>query len=181
MSMLTGSIPGQSLTTEPENAPWEQPPLYSDVQTALAFHLKHLSDPDIMEDAMFLLEQDFPLNVLVESITSAAVMQGYHTIDVSTLINPVLHEYLKTMAEAADIPVTEFEGPTNEEKGKLRKKKQFMTILQKTLPDNELAEEIAPALGMSADQPVKTDEEQLADMEPKPEEKPNTGLIPRRQ
>jgi len=140
-------IPGESLTREPGNSPWEQPPLYADVQQALAFHLKNLSDPDRQDDAMFLLERGFPLNVLVDSMCEFAVMNGVHTIDVSMIISPVIHEYLLSLAEAQDIKVKEDDGPTNEEKFSEKKKKRLISMLEKELGESELGEEIAPELG----------------------------------
>ena len=52
MVVFNAPIPGQSLTTPPRNAPYERPPEITDPDEALAVHLKRLSDPDAIEDAM---------------------------------------------------------------------------------------------------------------------------------
>jgi hypothetical protein len=179
---LDAPIPGQSLTSEPGNVPWEQPPLYASVEQALAFHLKNLSKPDTMDDMMFLLSQDCPLNVLVESMTSYAAMEGYHTVDVSTLIQPVLHEYIKSMAEAGGVKVKEDDSPSQEEKDKLKFKQRLGVVLNKEMGgDNNPEENIADSVGIPAT-PEQTDPEtELAKMnadEPKPSA---PGFINRRK
>ena len=81
-------IPGQSLTTEPGNAPYEQPPLYAEPEKALAFYLQKLDDEEFIDDLMFILEQGMPVETFVNSLTSTGVMEGYHTFDVKVLIAP---------------------------------------------------------------------------------------------
>ncbi len=44
-----------------------------------------------------------PLTVLAETLTTGGVMQGVHNIDVSVLINPVIVEFLKNIAESAGV------------------------------------------------------------------------------
>ena len=53
-----------------------------------------------MVDAM---EKEIPITVLAETLTTGGVMQGLHTIDVATLVNPVIVEFLKGVAENAEI------------------------------------------------------------------------------
>lgn len=49
-------IPGQSLTTEPKNAPYERPPEIVDPIEALNVHIENLLKPGAMEDALYFLE-----------------------------------------------------------------------------------------------------------------------------
>lgn len=142
---LNAPIPGQSLTTEPGNMPWEQPAKYNDAQEALAFYIQRLEDPDLMDELFFILEQGMPLSVLVESMTTCGVMEGLHTVDVSILINPVLHEYLLALATAADVTVIEDDGPNETEKTKAKAKKRLLIMLQ---------DEFAEDLGVGAEDPI---------------------------
>jgi hypothetical protein len=132
-SMFTRPIPGQSLTTEPGNAPWEQPALHSRPEAALAFHLEKFDKPERMEDLLFLLEQGMPISTFVESLTSAATMGGVHTLDTAVLIQPVLHDYFKNISDSAGIKYKEFGGPSPEEKEKVRMNKRFSVVLQNAL------------------------------------------------
>jgi hypothetical protein len=124
---LDGPIPGQSLTREVGNSPWEQPPLYADNQQALTWHMNNIGKEKNMDQLLFLLDQGFPLSTFVDSLTTTAVMNGYHTVDTSTLISPVLHEYIKEVAGAAGVNLKEWDGPSEEEKA-AEVEKQRLTI-----------------------------------------------------
>jgi hypothetical protein len=67
-------IPGMSLTKEPGNAPYEQPPLYTKPEEALAFYLSKLDDHDVIDDIMFSLSHGISLDVFVDSMTSTGVI-----------------------------------------------------------------------------------------------------------
>jgi len=107
MTMFDRPIPGQSLTTTPRNAPYERPPEVVDPEQALQIHLDRLTDPDRMEDAMYFLEIGVDVVTLVEGILRGAVMGGIHTVDVSLIIAPVIHEYIKSTADALGVEYEE--------------------------------------------------------------------------
>ena len=46
MALFDAPIPGQSLTSEPKNAPFERPPEIVNPEEALMVHLKRLNDVD---------------------------------------------------------------------------------------------------------------------------------------
>jgi len=165
MKQLLAPVPGMSLTKEPGNSPWEQPPLYAKPEEALAFYLQKLSDEEILDDMLFTLEQGYPVSAFVESMTSYGAMEGYHTIDVKMLLAPILHEHIMTLADALGIEVVEEAGPSKEEKVKAKDKQRIMIMMEKALSTTE---------------PVKQEfveeAEQALD-----EESPSTeSLIPRR-
>jgi hypothetical protein len=117
MDMFDRPIPGQSLTDTPRNAPYERPPEVVDPEQALQIHLDRLTDPDMMEGALFYLEAGVDLVTLVEGVLRSAVMAGIHTIDVSLIIAPVIHEYIKSTADALGI---EYEEGFEDKEGKKR-------------------------------------------------------------
>ena len=96
-------VPGQSLTSTPKGAPYERPPEINDPVKALDYHLDILDNPKAVEQAMFMLEMGIDLSTLVEGITRNAVMEGIHSIDISLIIAPVIHEYLKGYADSLDV------------------------------------------------------------------------------
>ena len=87
-------VPGQSLTSTPKGAPYERPPEINDPVKALDYHLDILDNPKAVEQAMFMLEMGVDLSTLVEGITRNAVIEGMHSIDISLIIAPLLHEYI---------------------------------------------------------------------------------------
>lgn len=107
MNRFERPIPGQSLTQEPKNAPYERPPEIVDPEQALQVHLARLNDVEAMDDAMFFLESGVDLVTLVEGILRSAVMAGVHSVDVSMIIAPAIHEFIKTTADELDVEYEE--------------------------------------------------------------------------
>ena len=64
--MFAGPIPGQSLTREPKNYPWENPPQMVDVDEVITFHLNKLTEEDSIDNLLLLLESGMPISTLVE-------------------------------------------------------------------------------------------------------------------
>jgi len=108
-------IPGQSLTSNPGNAPYEKPPEINDIEEAIEMHLDRLADQETMEEALFFLEMGVDLQTLVEGILRSAVMAGKHSIDISILAGPVLHEFIRGTAVASGI---DFEEGIEDKEGK---------------------------------------------------------------
>lgn len=134
---MMGPIPGMSLTREPGNTPWEQPPLFDTVEQSLAFYLDKLSDEDTLDEVLFSLEVGYPVSSMVDFLTSHSVMEGYHTFDVKMLVAPLLHEYIVSLADAAGIEYVEELGPSKEERIKEKDKKRRQVLLAKALEDGE--------------------------------------------
>tara|TARA_X000001382_G_scaffold129716_1_gene122444 strand:- start:2793 stop:3374 length:582 start_codon:yes stop_codon:yes gene_type:complete len=110
-------IPGQSLTTPPKSAPFERPPEIADPVKALDYHLDILDNPKAIEEAMFMLKMGIDLVSLVEGITRNAVFEGVHSVDVSLIISPVIHEHIKGYADSLGVDYEEgFEDKDEEER-----------------------------------------------------------------
>lgn len=105
MEMFDAPIPGQSLTTEPKNYPWERPPEMSDVDEVISFYMKSMSSPKVIDNLLDMLELDTPVDAIVEAFTTSNVMKGMHNMDIKLLVSPVLHEYIATIGKAAGIDV----------------------------------------------------------------------------
>ena len=174
---FTAPIPGMSLTKGVGDSPWQQPPLYNTPEEALAFLFKKLSNQDVLDDIMFPLEHGFPLELIVDSLTSAGVMNGFFTVDVKVLISPVLHEHIKLLAEAIGIDVVEEAGPTNEEKVKTKDKEKIKFLVKKALetPVDPSKQEIAEAKQEMSDAGSETPQEDAGEAMP-----PSAPLIKRR-
>lgn len=99
--MFKAPIPGMSLTTEPKGRPWENPPQYDDVDEVIEYYVTKLSKENVVDDLVEMMDIGIPIYVIVTGITRLSVMSGIHTIDVSMLVAPFLHEYLKLLAKAS--------------------------------------------------------------------------------
>lgn len=135
MSMIA-PIPGQSLTDDPNNFPWERPPEISDPDEAVVYHLDRLSEKKRVNSILFLLEYGFPVDVLARSILTAAVGTGIHTIDVSLLIAPVIEEEISYKGKTAGIKVkdTFSDDETDDE----LQEKQLRELVLKKLSSKEI-------------------------------------------
>ena len=100
-------IPGQSLTAEPKNAPYENPPEYTTAEDAVEWHLDRLTTNDKVEALVDAMELGLDVVTLTEGILRGAVLEGRHTIDISLIIAPVIHEFIKTTADKVGIDYDE--------------------------------------------------------------------------
>lgn len=140
-------FPGQSLTAEPKNAPYENPPQYTKPEEALDFHLERLTETDRMDAMMEALELDFTVVELTEGILRGAVMDGRHSVDVSLLIAPIVHEFIRTTAEKSGIDFVEFENDDEEQRENVRyqiNEHKAQKILKDFEEDGKVDEPIEP-------------------------------------
>lgn len=112
--MIDAPIAGQSLTAELGNRPWQQPPQYSTVEDALQYYIPRLTNPEMLDDLLNVMETGIPLTTLANAIQSSGVMEGKHSLDIGILIMPVLMETMAYLAEESGI---EYEVGTNKKIG----------------------------------------------------------------
>lgn len=104
---LSAPIPGQSLTEPPKKYPWERPPEITDPKEALKLHVDHITRPDVMDGVLALVEAGADIKRLTLGIMRGAVSQGYHSPDISLMVAPVVHEYIKNTADQLGIEYDE--------------------------------------------------------------------------
>lgn len=169
LDLLNGPIPGESLTREPGNAPWEQPAQYSDPKDALGFYLEKFEDPEKIDDLLFLFDQGYPVSLMVETMLTMGVMEGIHTIDVSLIIGPIIHEYFVSLAKAAGIKVVEKDGPSDEEKKKMKQRQRAAIVMARMVEEDDFDDE--------DEVPSEMPEMPMGEAGPP---SPPQGLVPRR-
>ena len=104
---LMAAVPGQSLTDYPKNYPWERPPEITDPGEAIKFHIDRISDEDVIDNVLDLLEFGIPAKTLSESMMTAAVGSGIHSIDVSLIIEPIVRDFMMKAADMAGVKYKE--------------------------------------------------------------------------
>jgi len=173
MRTFDAPIPGQSLTDTPKNAAYERPPETADPIEALDLHLDNLSKQGAMEDVLYFLEMGVDLKTLVQGILRSGVVAGIHSIDVSLIIAPVIHEHIKGFAEAMDLEFNEgFEDKEAEEVINYRRDAARAKKMLDKLKEEE---------GMATPMPEPTMEPEMELEEPEmvEEEPAKTGLMAR--
>jgi hypothetical protein len=127
-------IPGQSLTAEPGNAPWEKPSKFDEPKDAAKYYIESTADPDIMDDISVLFENGITLKAFVKTMVQSGAMNGLHTVDVGLLVQPVLVKYFKDAMKTYGIDAKE-EAMSKEEKSAARQKERINTALKLALAD----------------------------------------------
>ena len=102
-SMLQGPIPGMSLTQEPGNMPWENPPELSDIYEVMQFYLEKLLNVETEDMLLVSLDEGAAVESVAEAITMSGTMNGRHSLDLAFLVNPYVRELIRYVADSANI------------------------------------------------------------------------------
>lgn len=100
---IDGPIAGQSLTHELGNRPWQKPAQYSTPEQALEYYLPRLTEPEVYDQLLDVMELGIPLTSIAETMQLGGTMQGLHSVDVGMLIMPVLIEMMAYIGDDAGI------------------------------------------------------------------------------
>lgn len=163
-------IPGQSLTAEPKNAPYENPPQMTEPEEAVFFHLERLAERT--DDLLDAMELGLDVVTLTEGILRGAVAEGRHNVDISLIIAPIIHEFIKGGADRAGIDYEE--GFPDESESKKMVKYQINSKKARKLLDEyeektgettdflsgetDTVEEMMPAEGMMDSEAMMSEE-----------------------
>ena len=155
-------IPGQSLTTPEKSSPYEKPPEISNTLDALDVHIDRLNNTDVMEGITNILESNIDVVTVVEGILRSAVLEGIHSLDVSILIAPHIHEYIKGQAEVLKLDYDEgFEDieASNKIKDRAVGERIMKNInLEMATPTDDL-EQATPEVMQEVESPAPVEEE----------------------
>jgi hypothetical protein len=159
------------LTAESKSQAFERPPEITDPIEALEAHMDNLAKEGAMEDALYFLEFGVDLVTLVQGMLRGAVMEGIHSIDVSLIIAPVLHEHIKGFADASGVEYDE--GFENEEGKKALSYRRDVARAKEMLKQIK-EEEDAPSPDSFVSEPMEEPEPEVEEQEPV-----KTGLMAR--
>jgi hypothetical protein len=146
---FNGPIPGQSLTSTPKNYPWERPPETTDPDEAITHHLTRLSQPKMLDTILDGISVGMPVSLITDMMLTGAVAKGIHSIDISLMAAPVIHEYIVNLLEEEGIEFKEFFSEDNDDDTRKNLAvSQAIRGLKETgiskEPEEELSEEIEP-------------------------------------
>ena len=161
-------IPGQSLTAELGNRPWQGPQQFSTVDEAIDFYMENMSSEEFMVQLVEILESGVPVSVLANTIQLGNVMEGRHSVDVGMLVMPMLMEMIMMIGDSAGIKYDDGMNDPN----------------KPTIRDSAIAKAVAKYEAKVKDADIKdaidqTDDEQIEEEEPEEEE--SKGLMSRRK
>ena len=96
-------VPGQSLTDEPGNYPWEHPPKQTDPNQILENLWEKLTDVDTSEELILMLESGVPVEAIARIITFTGFAEGEFTPDVGILIAQPLMKMIAAIGIRAGV------------------------------------------------------------------------------
>jgi hypothetical protein len=92
-SPFDAPIPGQSLTDEPGNAPWEKPSEIDNVDDVKLHYVRMLSDQEVMDDLAVMFDGGMTIKPFIKTLVQSGAMQGIHTVDVGLLVMTAMKTY----------------------------------------------------------------------------------------
>jgi hypothetical protein len=167
--MFSAPIPGQSLTSEPKNSPWENPSQFADPESALLWHMDRLEKPEKIKAVAGLLKLGIDVVTLTEGLLRSAVIEGRHSVDVSLIIGPIIHEYIVGTADAAGLEYKEGLDEDSAEEIDVNytiRSREAAKILKELKDTGEVDFDMEPEESLK--EPIKIPEEVEAPVEDKP-------------
>ena len=96
-------VPGQSLTDEPGNYPWEHPPRQTDAETVLEEIWRSITSPEAVEEMIYLLESGMPVEGIARTIVFAGFMEGEFSPDLGFTLAEAIMEMIAAIGMRAGI------------------------------------------------------------------------------
>ena len=128
-------IPGQSLTGEPKNNPWEQPAMMSNVEDVTMFYIGGMANQEVIDDLAAVCQTGLSLKPIVDTIVSSGTMNGIHSVDVGMLVKPVIHEFLKQAITSVGVEVSD-DGRDYQKEAEAKELQRFQAVVGSYLKDN---------------------------------------------
>jgi len=163
--VFSAPIPGQSLTDEPKNYPWERPPEIVDPREAIKFHLDGINKPEALDNIIEMLQIGIPVNALSKTALTTAQMEGIHSVDVSLIIGDVIKEELISIAEEAGIDYVTGDEPS-EADIKEKEEQEVLALLRKKIDEADEMDAGVEMMQQTADMMADEEEDIEAEAEP---------------
>ena len=137
---LDAPVPGEGLTHELGDRPWQKPAQLTNVDDVMPFYRDKILDEEFIPQLLQVIEMGMPLTTIANAMQSAAVMEGVHSIDVGVLMLPIIVELLKFVAEKNNVKYV-----TGMEKRDVKPNDEMVTALAMKEIDEEAGMQEEPA------------------------------------
>lgn len=134
VSIFDRPIPGQSLTTEPRNNPWENPPELTTIEEVTAFYIERLAKEEVIDDLVAMAQGGVSLKPIVEGTYMQGVMRGVHTLDAGLLVAPILTTFLRETIKSYGVDVKDT-GEDLQEKANKQEMQRFQVVASRMLAE----------------------------------------------
>ena len=96
-------IPGQSLTDEPGNYPWEHPPQYVTTDGAADHLWNRMSEPEFAEQIIAMLDAGVPVEAIARTVLFGGFLKGKFSPDVAFIIAEPVMKMIATIGVIAGV------------------------------------------------------------------------------
>ena len=96
-------IPGQSLTDEPGNYPWEHPPTYVTTDGAADHLWNKMSEPEFAEQIIAMLDAGVPVEAIGRTVLFGGFLKGKFSPDVAFIIAEPVMKMIATIGVVAGV------------------------------------------------------------------------------
>jgi len=100
---FSAPIPGQSLTGEMGQYPWERPPKHVDPHEAADMIWQEITFPDTIAQILWLLEEGVSITEMAKLVLTKAFHEGLITYDLCVMLAHPVCAMLEAMAKRAKI------------------------------------------------------------------------------
>ena len=113
---LNRPIPGQGLTSDPENPyPWEKPPEFTDLEDGLQYVFGRLINPEVYVSIMNVIDDGTALMDITQGILFKGFTEGKWNPDLMMMLAEPTTYMLMALAERADIDFKVYKGEEEDE------------------------------------------------------------------
>ena len=100
---FSAPIPGQSLTDDPGNYPWEHPPKNTDPETIVNDLFMRMTQPEALQEILVMLDAGIPVEAIVRVMVFTGFAEGEFNPDVGFIIIEPLMEAVATIGLRAGV------------------------------------------------------------------------------
>ena len=125
-NIFDAPIPGQSLTDEPKNYPWESPARFSKVEDAAAFVWERIHKKNTLTKIILMLQTGVSVDSVSKVIIFSGFLEGAFSVDTAILLTPAVQKMILAVGKAAKIKEIKISNP------KPKETKQILKQLYKT-------------------------------------------------
>tara|TARA_R100001082_G_C4361826_1_gene159761 strand:+ start:728 stop:1285 length:558 start_codon:yes stop_codon:yes gene_type:complete len=165
LDIFGAAIPGQSLTANPGQFPYEKPPLTSNPENALNSLVEHIQTPAAKKTIINLLEAGLTAETIASALVLGGVSEGLYDVNVAELIKAPLIMYLVEIGDDENIDMIGVLNTIPDEEG--MSEEEGIQLMQQISPNdrfpkysNKISEQLQNSqeiLNMLAEENVEED------------------------
>ncbi len=104
-SRFSAPVPGESLTSEPRNMPFEKPPQFTELEETTEFIWDQLNKRDNTLKLLAMLDKQVPVDGLVKTILFSGFASGKWTPDLAVLLAKPVASMIMAIGKASGVSV----------------------------------------------------------------------------